>query len=500
MSAISIEADAFAPATAADLRVARRIMWTYISTGLAIFFLMMLLGIAMRAEQAGWVTFDPGWFYALLSLHGVGMITAMAIAGLGTLWYLVRRETPLDPRIAYLAYGFFVAGALCVIIAVFPGKFGSLWTMLYPLPFVGTYWPSWATGVWLVGNALVMTGFMVWCAQILGALIARFGGILGMLGIGYVFNIRGYEEAHREPPSPQMFAAAITAIDGIIGSTFGLAAGIGMLVHWIDPSVAIDPLWAKNLIYQFGHTFANLTMYMAVAGVYVGLPLCTKREYHTSKPLAIAWWGTLLFVIIAYFHHLYMDFAQAETVQFIGEIASYLAAIPVVVVTVFSGAMLVHRSGMRWSLGSMFLYAGMIGWVVGGTAAVLDATIPINLDLHNTLWVPGHFHTYLLQGVLLFTMGWVFVTLEQRSATITSLAMRWLIGGTIFGGAAMFLLSFYIAGANGVPRRYAVEPAPGPELATVATIGALILLAGIIIAAIEALRLARLPKAQEAAA
>ncbi len=499
MSAIAIDVGSPAASTGAQLRVARTVMWTYIGTGLAIFLLMMLLGIVMRAEQAGWIALDPGWFYALLSLHGIGMVTAMAIAGLGTLWYLVRRETAIDPHIAYLAYGFFLAGVVCVIVSVFPGKFGSLWTMLYPLPFVGTFWPSWATGTWLVGNALVMIGFMVWCAQILGALLARYGGIQGVLGIDYVFAGRKFAAQRREPPPPQMFAAAITAIDGIIGSTFGLAVGVGMLVHWIDPSVAIDPLWAKNLIYQFGHTFANLTMYMAVAGVYVGLPLCTKREYHTSVPLVIAWWGTLIFVIIAYFHHLYMDFAQAVTVQFIGEIASYLAAIPVVVVTVFSGAMLVHRSGMRWSLGSMFLYAGMIGWVVGGTAAVLDATIPVNLDLHNTLWVPGHFHTYLLQGVLLFTIGWAFVNLEQRSGELSSPATRWLVGSAIFGGAALFLISFYIAGAEGVPRRYAVEPGSGPAFAGIATIGALILLVGLILAAVEAARLRRLPAISEAA-
>src|SRR5579872_4002925 len=160
--------------------------------------------------------------------------------------------------------------------------------------------------------------------------------------------------------------------------------------------------------------------------------------------------------------------------------------------------MLVHRSGLKWSLGSLFLYAGMIGWVVGGTAAVLDATIPVNLDLHNTLWVPGHFHTYLLQGVLLFTIGWAFVYLEQRSGELSSLFMRWLTGTTIFGGAALFLISFYIAGASGIPRRYAVEPGVGPQYAGIATIGALILLGGLILAGVEALRLARLRTQAEA--
>lgn len=469
-----------------------RVMWTYVGTGLAIFALMLLAGIGLRASQAGWLPMDPGTFYSLLSLHGVGMIVAMAIAGLGLLWYLVRREMDLDERVAFIAYGFFVAGVVCVIVSVVPGRFGALWTMLYPLPFVGTYWANWATGAWLIGNALVMLGFMIWCGQILGALLAKYGGIRGMLAIDYVLHNRRFIERGGEPPPPQMFAAAITAFDGFVTGTVGLTIGTALIVHWIDPSVAVDPLWAKNLTYLFGHSFANLTMYMAVAAVYVGLPVCTKRAYHTSPPLAVAWWGTLLFVIIAYFHHLYMDFAQMQWMQFVGEIASYLAAIPVVVVTVYGGVMLVHRSGMRWTLGAMFLYAGMIGWVVGGIAAVLDATIPVNVDLHNTLWVPGHFHTYLLEGVLLFLLGWVFVNLEQRAGGGSSLLVRWLVGVGTFGGGAIFLLAFYLAGAAGVPRRYALEPAPGPFFAGLATIGAIVLLAGLTIALLEGIRLARL--------
>jgi cytochrome c oxidase subunit 1 len=471
--------------------VGRRVMWTYILTGIAIFALMVVAGIVLRASQAGWITIDPGTFYSVLSLHGVGMIVAMVIAGLGTLWQMVRQETELDERIAFVAYAFFVAGVACVVVSVVPGHYGALWTMLYPLPFVGTYWPSWATGLWLVGNALVMLGFMVWCGQIFGALLAKYGGLRGMLAINYVFSRKKFDASGRKPPPPQMFAAAITAIDGLIAGTIGLTIGTALIVHWIDASVAINPLWAKNLTYLFGHSIANLTMYMAVAGVYVGLPLCTKRSYHTSPALVVAWWGTLLFVIIAYFHHLYMDFVQMAWMQYVGEIASYLAAIPVVVVTVFGGVLLVHRSGLRWTLGSMFLYAGMIGWVVGGVGAVLDATIPVNVHLHNTLWVPAHFHTYLLEGVLLFTLGWAFVNLEQRAQAGSSLLVRWLVGIGMFGGGGLFVLAFYIAGASGVPRRYAVEPAPGPFLASLATIGALFVIAGFVVAVLEGIRLAR---------
>lgn len=89
--------------------------------------------------------------------------------------------------------------------------------------------------------------------------------------------------------------------------------------------------------------------------------------------------------------------------------------------------------------------------------------------------------------------------MEERAGAASSLLTRWLIGVGMFGGGALFLLSFYLAGAAGVPRRYAIEPAPGPHFASMATIGALIFLAGFAICVVEAIRLLRLTRPQYAA-
>ncbi|MGH7980605.1 MAG: cbb3-type cytochrome c oxidase subunit I, partial [Limisphaerales bacterium] len=155
----------------------------------------------------------------------------------------------------------------------------------------------------------------------------------------------------------------------------------------------------------------------------------------------------------------------------------------------FSALMLVWRSRTRWTLGAIFLYAGLVGWVVGGIGAEIDASVPFNVHLHNTLWVPAHFHTYLLGGCLLFVIGWVFLLLEARSVRETSGIMRGLIAALSFGGMIVFLLGFYFAGAFGVPRRYSEEPAPGPFIAQIATVGAAIMLIGFALALVEAWRL-----------
>jgi Cytochrome C and Quinol oxidase polypeptide I len=52
---------------------------------------------------------------------------------------------------------------------------------------------------------------------------------------------------------------------------------------------------------------------------------------------------------------------------------------------------------------------------------VLDSLIPLNFRLHNTLWVPGHFHIYLMLGVVFWLMAFVVHLLERAAA---GLALR----------------------------------------------------------------------------
>lgn len=473
--------------------MSRAIMWSYMLTGIAVFVIMAFLGLTMRAEQAQWIVLAPQTFYALMTLHGSGMIVAMALCGMGGVWYLMDAQQKMDARIAWAGYLCILLGVVFVIASIF-GGFAAGWTFLYPLPFVGTVWPNWATGAFLWGVAWIMIGWNLWCAQILGCLFSAYGGLRGALAWDYVFNREKFEASGRRLPPPYAFGALVTAIDGLLAGAAGMTVGAALIVHWYYPAMPLDPLWAKNLTYFFGHTFANLCIYMAIAFVYYALPKYADREWHTSPVLAVAWWGTLAFVATAYFHHLYMDFVQPRPVQYIGEVASYLAAFPPAVVTIFGGALLVYRSHFRWTLGSMLLYAGLVGWLIGGFGAVVDATVPVNVSLHNTLWVPAHFHTYLLEGVVLFVFGWIFTMLETAANAVTPLIMRWTIGACMFGGGALFLMGWYVGGASGVPRRYAMQPAPGPEISAWASVGAIIVIAGVVLMLIEAARLAFIPR------
>jgi len=466
----------------------RRVMTLYMGTGLALTALMMFAGLMLRASQAGWMPMSPGQFYAVLTLHGAVVIVALMLCGMGGLWFLMRRLTSLSAGTALIAYACIAAGAAAVIAATLFGGFAGLYTFLAPLPFHGS-WPYWSTGAFLIGMTLITIGWMAWCMQMLGAVLRAYGGALGALAWDFVWHRKVFDASGRPLPPPEAFPALMAGFDGMLAGMSAMLLGVALIVRWIDARVLINPLWAKNLTYFFAHTYANLIIYMLAALIYVGMPYATGRKYHTSTALVVGWWCSMLLTLTNYFHHLYMDFVQPGPFQYLGELSSYLSAVPVTVVTIFSALMLVWRSGMKWTLGAIFMYAGLIGWVVGGIGAEIDATVPFNTHLHNTLWVPAHFHTYLVGGCVLFAVGWVFLCLESRSIRRTGTLMRWAVGLLTFGGMVVFLMGFYCAGAYGVPRRYAIESPPGPELAKIASIGATVMIIGFALAFAEGVRL-----------
>lgn len=462
----------------------RRIGWLMAGTGLTLFLVMMLLGITMRLSQADVVDIPADWYYRLLTLHGAGMLVAALLAMMGALWFVLRPVIALSPKRLLWSYGSIVGGAVLVLIAAIIGGFATGWTFLSPLPFhpLGQ-WAPWATAVFFVGMLLVGAGFFLYCIDLLTATTSRYGGLWSALGLRYLLG------RTEEAPPPQAIAATVIAIDGLIAGAGGTTIVIALLNRTIDDGVVINALWAKNLTYFWGHTIANLIIYLAAGALYVLLPRYAGRPWKTTKPLAAGWLATLVFVATAFSHHLYMDFAQPGWAQYVSMGASSAAALPVAVVTIYTAMMLIWGSRYRWTLASTLFYLGFLGWAVGGIGAVLDSLIPVNFTLHNTLWVPAHFHTYLLMGVMLWVMGFAAHLAERAAGHAAPRSVAIGAPALLVTGGYLFVGAWYASGALGVPRRYAVHPPGTQTYDLVGSIGALLVLAGFVVFAVATIRL-----------
>jgi cytochrome c oxidase subunit 1 len=380
------------------------------------------------------------------------MVGLWFVAGMAGISFLLSRYVRPTLAVSWIAFGATLIGVVLLLAATLVGRLGVGWYFLYPLPFhSGGTWPAWATASLFAALAIMGVGWTLWAGDLLWA-IARKYRLSHALGWQYLGG----------SGTPEVPPIIIVATVSFIGVLAGLVAAVVILVLVAVEQLATgftnDALLIKNLTFYFGHMLVNITMYFGVAMVYELLPVYTGRPWKANTLIAASWNLVLLLVMFAYLHHLYMDFAQPQWLQVAGQVSSYLISVPAAVVTIFSTLALVYGANTRWKLPSVLLYLGVMGWAIGGVAAVIDSTVMVNSRFHNTLWVPAHFHTYYVMGVVLMILGTVFHLASDLSKLPERAALTRTIVVTVGVGGYGFLLMFYLAGVAGVPRRFAAYP------------------------------------------
>jgi cytochrome c oxidase subunit 1 len=178
-----------------------------------------------------------------------------------------------------------------------------------------------------------------------------------------------------------------------------------------------------------------------------------------------------------------------------GQVISYLSGIPLLLVTVYGALVNLHRSGVKWDLPLRLLTFALFGWAAGIVPAVIDGMIRVNLVMHNTQWVPGHFHFYLLLGLVPMLLGTILYvcTREKWVESPLDRISFWTYGVA----GAVFCLAFLVGGAQGIPRRFAVHDASWLGFAHVGSIAATLVLVAAVVLGVRLLM--RLPRVSLAA-
>jgi cytochrome c oxidase subunit I len=412
--------------------------------------LMMIFGVIMLLNQGNIVKIPSQLFYQIMTIHGTGMIGIAALGGCAIMWYFLSKYIELNPKVFFTNLTLSIIGVVMVLTAIFAFKFSDGWTFLYPLPTASArLYGTTGALLFLFGLLILGVGYLVMYFYLASRLIKVYGGLGKSLGWDYIFRGKqGYG------PPPAAVATTMVIIANSVAILAGATALLESIINILNPSITFDPMVAKHLTYAFGHIFANCTIYMAVIAVYEILSEYTGRPWKSNKAFLIAWNFSTLFTLMIYTHHLLMDFAVPRWMLIIGQIFSYANGLPVMVVTAYGALMIVFRSAVKWDFASSMMFLAMFGWVAGAIPAIIDATIVVNHVMHNTKWVPGHFHTYMGMGVVAMIFGFMYYFNKtegtQKQSGMDKAAI--FIYFFFFTGLAG---SFLYAGKISAPRRWA---------------------------------------------
>ena len=434
---------------------------------LVLFVLAVIFGIAMRFSQGNDLSLSPVTFYTLMTTHGVTMVGIWFVAGLAGVHYLLARYVKVSARTSIFAMLLTVIGVVLLWVSTFVGSFHAAWTFLYPLPLHIVGWEQWATPVFLFSLGIMGIGWMVWTVDLLAQILKKYS----------LTRAFGWQHLKKNPDfeTPPFIMITTVTLIGIITCLFSavLLLVLYFAEYFSAGSFTNDPLLMKNLTYFFGHTIINEALYLGLAALYELFPEVSGRpKFKNTWYVTLAWNCTMVFILTAFFHHLYMDFVQPVGFQFVGQIASYFSSLPAATVTAFSIIVVVFKNRIQWSIINLLFFIGVMGWLTGGVGAVIDATISNNFILHNTLWVPAHFHTYNALGNVLFSLAffsWAaneFSNNHERNKYDMIKIILLLVGGV------GFVLMFYLGGADSVPRRFSMYPPEFTSAALWASAGA----------------------------
>ncbi len=454
---------------------ARAGILTYLGISALVYVLMMVLGVVMRMTQAAWLGVPPDLFYQMMTAHGAGMVGISGLAASAILWYFLSRHVNLFVGILWANLAFFLLGVVLILGGIFLGGYAGGWTFLFPLPAKsGGVWGAPGAVAFSAGLLSIGVGFLLLYLDAGRAIISKYGSLAKGLGWPQLFA-----NSSAEPPPSSVVASTMVVIVNIAGITSGAVVLVLTIINLFIPQFEINALLAKNLIYFFGHVFINATIYQAVIAVYGILPEYAKRPWKVNKVFLAAWTASTIMVLIVYPHHLLMDFAMPTWALLVGQVISYLSGLPVLLASAYGVLTLVYRSGIRWDMVSRLLFLSVLGWAIGIVPAVVDGTISVNHVMHNTMWVPGHFHTYLIVGLVTMIFGFMYYLISQDKQYGTDGGIDTKAFWIYTVGGLAFSFSFLIGGYFSVPRRWAQHLPEWAPLGEPASIFAVLISLGV---------------------
>jgi cytochrome c oxidase subunit 1 len=390
-------------------------------------------------------------FYMLLTAHGVGVlifwIIFFEIAVLYFASSTLLRSRLAAPRWAWLGFALMVIGSIMTEVAVFQGRSSVMMT---------SYVPMSAEPHFYLGLILFAVGALIGCFVFLGTLV-----------------IARAERTYGEGSIPLVTFGALTAC---IIAIFTIASGAIILIPTFLWKIGyinyIDPLMYRIMWWGMGHSSQQINVSAHIAVWYLISGVVFGAKPLSEKVSRMAFLLYILFLQLASAHHLLTDPGiSSEWKIFNTSYAMYLAVLASMIhgLTVpgaieaaqrkrgFNKGLFEWLRKAPWgnpTFSGMFLSLIIFGFL-GGITGVVMGTEQINLIIHNTLYVPGHFHATVVGGTTLAFMAltyWLVPVLFQRDVVLPGLA-KWQ--PYLFGfGMIGFTLFMMGAGTLGVPRRH----------------------------------------------
>ncbi len=407
-----------------------------------------LLQVLYRASIIRSTSFLGINYYQGLTLHGtinaIVFTTFFAVAlGHAVIRYYTGK--PLLLRAAWASLVLMVGGTVMAAVPMLTGDANVLYTFYPPLKAHPSFYFGLVfvvVGSWIAFFSWIPV-YRSWKRENEGVKMP-----LGVLGIFATFIV--------------WFIATIPVAVEIIF----------LLIPWsMGWTSTVNVPLARMLFWFFGHPLVYFWLLPAYVMYYTMLPKLAGGKLYSDFAGRFTFLWLIVYSAPIGIHHQYTDPGISSTWKFVHAFFTMLVAIPSLVTAFTMAASMEHGarqqggSGLfgwwkklpyldseRWMFG--YLFAGLFIFIFGGITGIINASYNLNNVVHNTAWLPAHFHQTVAGPVFLAFIGGSLLlvsTLTGKQVAMKRLNVWVPYVWTL--GIMTFSTGLFAGGLAGEPRR-----------------------------------------------
>ena len=450
----------------------KRIALLYLATMLTMFCIAAFLGLLMRLEHLwmGGKLFGPRAYNAMFTLHGVIMIFTFVIPGLPAVFgnfmlpLMIGARDVSFPRLNLLSWYCFITGIVLAISSLFTGAGApdTGWTFYVPYSLrSGTNVTIAVLAAFVLGLSSILTGlnFITTIHRL------RAPGLTWQRLSLFVWGL--YATAWVQ--------VIVTPIVGITLLLITLERTFGIGVF--DPTKGGDPLLYQHLFWMYSHPAVYIMILPAMGAVSEIIPTFARRTVFGYRAIAYSSIAIAALGSLVWAHHMFTS-GMSEVANWVFSLLTFLVAIPSAI-KVFNWVATLYKGSITMAPPMLFALSFIFLFSIGGLTGVMQGALALNIHLHDTYFIVGHFH-YVMFGGTVFAffaalLYW-FPKMFGRMYSQRAVVVAWV---HMFVGFNMLYFTMLILGYMGMPRRYYDHLPQFHTAHVIATIGSWPLVAGI---------------------
>ncbi|MDP1545422.1 MAG: cbb3-type cytochrome c oxidase subunit I [Anaerolineales bacterium] len=324
-------------------------------------------------------------YNTLMSLHGMIMIVSILLGIAGIINYvvplLIGAQDMAFPRLNAFSFWIAVPAAVLLLMSLFLGGFDTGWTGYPPLS---------------VRAPVGMQMFF------LGVFVAGWSSILGALNvIATVLRMRAKGmNAMRMPIF--VWAAIATSIIALTATQFiGLSFQLVMFqrlfgMGFFDPAKGGNPVLFQHLFWFYSHPAVYVFVLPGLGVISELLPVFARKPLFGYRWIAMSSLGIALVGFVVWAHHMFTS-GMNEYLRLPFMYSTLLVAIPTGV-KFFSWVATLWKGKITFPTPMLFVLGAIVVFLLGGLTGPPNATVSVDLHLHDTYFIVGHFHDTIFGG------------------------------------------------------------------------------------------------------